>query len=69
MPESLAKGFQEIGVTVPADVLVTQLVPGAKWGISVDGRQFDIELNPQFWERLGDGIRLIKDLDHLWIYR
>jgi hypothetical protein len=69
MPESLAKGFAEIGVTVPENVPIEQLVPGAKWGLKVDERQFDIELNPQFWERLGDGIRLIKDLDHLWLYR
>ena len=69
LPESLAKGFAEIGVTVPADTTIEQLVPGAKWGFTLDGRRFDVELNPKFWERLGDGIRLIQDLDHLWIYR
>ena len=69
LPESLAKGFAEIGVSVPADATVAPLIPGAKWGLTVDSRRFDIQLNPQFWERLGDGIRLIQDLDHLWIYR
>ncbi len=69
LPELLAKGFAEIGVSVPADAAVEPLVPGAKWGLSVDSRRFDIQLNPQFWDRLGDGIRLIRDLDHLWIYR
>lgn len=69
LPESLAKGFAEIGVTVPADMTMEQLIPGAKWTFAVDNRRFNIELNPQFWERLGEGIRLIQDLDHLWIYR
>jgi hypothetical protein len=69
LPESLAKGFAEIGVAVPADTTVESLIPGAKWGLTVDSRRFDIQLNPQFWERLGDGIRLIQDLEHLWIYR
>ncbi len=69
LPESLAKGFAEINLTVPADVAIELLVPGAKWGLTVDQRRFEIQLNPQFWERLGRGIRLIKHLDHLWIYR
>lgn len=69
VPEALINGFAEIGVTVPANVPLVQLVPGEKWSFTVDNRVFDIELNPHFWERLGDGIRLIRDLDHLWTYR
>jgi hypothetical protein len=69
LPESLLAGFQEIGVQPPADITVETLVPSGKWGITVDGRRFEIRLTPVFWERLGDGIRLIKQLDYLWLYR
>ncbi len=69
LPDSLAKGFADINLSVPADVVIAKPIPGAKWTLTVDGRRFEIQLNPQFWERLGSGIRLIKHLDHLWIYR
>jgi hypothetical protein len=69
LPESLAKGFADIGISVPADVAVEKLIPGAKWALSVEKRRFEIRLEPQYWERLGEGIRLIKHLDHLWTYR
>jgi hypothetical protein len=69
MPESLARGFAEVGVTVPENATIVKTVPGARWNLTVDDRRFEIQLNPQFWDRLGEGIRLIKRLDHVWVYR
>ena len=69
LPESLAKGFADFGVSVPEDLGVETLVPGGKWSVVIGDRTFVIVLRPEFWERFGDGIRLIKRLDYAWIYR
>ncbi len=69
MPDSLAKAFAEMDVSIPDDAAVQTLVPGSKWTISVGSRNFVISLVPEYWERFGEGIRLIKPLDHAWVYR
>ncbi len=69
LPESLAKGLADLGVSVPQDLGVETLVPGGKWSATIGDRVFIISMRPEFWERFGDGIRLIKRLDYAWIYR
>jgi hypothetical protein len=69
LPDSLAKAFAELDVSIPEDLAVQTLIPGAKWSFSVEDRPFIVTLVPQFWEPFGEGIRLIKRLDHAWVYR
>lgn len=69
LPSALQNALGELEVTVTDDVGVDQLVPGAKWSFSVDSRKFLVTLEPQFWEPFGEGARLIKRLEHAWVYR
>jgi hypothetical protein len=72
VPESLAAALSDLGIEVPAGGLEV-LVPGRWWNFRVerDGVQqaFRVRMQPQFWEKEGDGIRFIRSLDHFWIYR
>ena len=73
LPGKLITAFADMGVQVPAETAVTTEIQGKKWAFSLkDGEQtenFTIALEPQYWERDFEGIRFIKSLDYLWIYR
>ncbi|MEM7456573.1 MAG: hypothetical protein AAF456_19670 [Planctomycetota bacterium] len=73
MPAGVVEAFARQGVNVPANTQVTVVVPGESW-LFQDGQgsQFLLALEPQFWAKDvagGEGIRFLKQLDHLWIYR
>lgn len=72
VPESLAAALADFGIEIPAGGLQTD-IPGRWWTfkIDVDGVQKTcrIRLQPQFWEKDGDGIRFIRSLENFWIYR
>jgi hypothetical protein len=73
LPESLKTAFANIGVEVPEGATLNRDIVNARWSLSVtvDGTEklYQIRLVPQFWEKEGEGIRFIKSLDYMWIYR
>ncbi len=73
LPAPLRSAFERSGVQVDDGTSVTSLVPGRKWAMesNMNGQQrrFEIAMEPQYWEPVEGGIRFIKSLDHLWIYR
>ncbi len=70
---SVQEGFTSSGLPLGGDASIKTDVSGLRWTISDTwegkNREFVIRLHPDFWEKTVDGqIRLIKRLDHLWIY-
>ena len=70
---SIVKTMAASGVTVPGNTAVTTKVDNAIWRFqaNVGGtpKTFEIRFEPQYWEKYGKGIRFIKSLDYLWLYR
>ena len=73
IPEEIRTAFQNAGVEIPAGTKVVSLVKDRKWSFEApwndEPHQFLLEVEPQYWEPQLEGIRFIKSLDHLWIYR
>ncbi len=69
LPASVAQAFGQAGITVDNNVALTTVIQGQKWSFSQGEEEFILILEPQFWERDFEGIRFIKRLDHMWIYR
>ena len=70
LPESLSKAFAASGISIPTDVPVATAVQGLRWSLQAGDREYVLSLEPQYWEpAVNGGIRFIKSLDHLWIYR
>ncbi len=73
LPESLINNLKLYGYEVSESTPVTQVIDSTMWQfqLDVDGKKqkWVLKLEPQFWEPQGKGIRFLKTLDHLWIYR
>ncbi len=73
MIDSLVKSLADAGVKIAANTPVTKKVDNSIWQFqaNVDGKPktFEIRFEPQYWEKYGKGIRFIKSLDYLWLYR
>lgn len=69
LPPSIAQAFADSDITVDKDVAVSTIIAGRKWSFMQGGSEYILVLEPQFWEPDFEGIRFIKSLDHLWIYR
>ena len=71
LPESVAKAMAAAGVSVANDVAIQTEVNDVKWSLKdAGGTDYLLKIEPQFWEpTFGNGIRFIKRLDHIWIYR
>ena len=72
IPEILVKALADSGVNVAQDAETMTIVKGQQWSFQdTDGTPYVMQLEPQFWEPTitRKGIRFIKTLDHLWIYR
>jgi len=69
LPEVLTNAFAEAGITVSRDAGVDTLIEGKKWAFKQGKSDIELVLEPQFWEPDFEGIRFIKSLDSLWIYR
>ena len=73
VPEKLIAAFGNIGVEVPATTSVNTVIPGKKWSFTLGAgdqtENYTVVLEPQYWEKDFEGIRFIKSLDYLWIYR
>jgi hypothetical protein len=73
IPETVQEGFKSAGTPLGGNASIQTDVKGYRWTIRDNwegqDREFSIRLHPEFWEKTADGnIRLIKRLDHLWIY-
>ena len=73
LSESLISALQLTGTNVNSDTAVTTVISSSMWQfqMDVDGKpqKWVLKFEPQYWEKQGKGIRFIKSLDHLWIYR
>ena len=70
LPKALVDKFALAGFDIPDGTAVTQLIERKKWTFEVNGEQFVLLLDPLFWEpKVNGGIRFIKSLDYMWIYR
>jgi hypothetical protein len=69
LPTAVTEAFANAGYTVDKEVGVEKLIEGRKWVFKQGATTFILGLEPQFWEPNYKGIRFIKSLDHMWIYR
>jgi hypothetical protein len=69
LPEAVAQGFADAGVSVNKDAGVDILIEGKKWAFKQGKSDIVLVLEPQYWEPAFEGIRFIKSLDFMWIYR
>lgn len=69
MPPSVLESFKNAGISVDANTPLTTLIAGKKWSFKQGKDNYTLVLEPQFWEKDFDGIRFIRSLDHMWIYR
>ena len=74
LPEKIATAFADAGVSIPEGTAIVTDIRGSKWTFTLDSggdqpETYILRLQPQFWERSFEGIRFIKSLDYLWIYR
>ncbi len=67
---SIARAFAAAGIAIDPQVALTTMVPGKRWTFKQGEDEYILALEPQFWEPVVEGgIRFIKSLDSLWIYR
>ena len=69
LPKEISETFNNAGVPMNARAALTTVIEGQKWTIQEGDETFNIILEPQFWAPDFDGIKFIKSLDHMWIYR
>ncbi len=73
IPGEVAAAFKNAGFAIPEGTPAKTLVKEKRWSFSfpVNGepREFTLVVEPQYWEPETNGIRFIKSLDNLWIYR
>ena len=69
LPPSVSQAIADSGISVNKQAAVQTLVPGKRWQFKEGEDEYILALEPQFWERDRDGIRFLRSLDHLWIYR
>ena len=69
LPESVAQAFADAGISVDVRGGVDTLIEGKKWALKQGDKTIELVLEPQYWEPDFEGIRFIKSLDFMWIYR
>ena len=69
LPDSLTQPIAKAGIDLPAGAKLTTVIAGRKWIFSVGEQNYEVLLEPQFWEPNFGKIRFIKTLDYMWIYR
>ena len=70
LPKVLADRFARAGFDVPEGTTVKQVIERKKWSFQLGADEFTLVLEPQYWEpKQNGGIRFIKSLDYMWIYR
>lgn len=68
LPTEIADAFAEAGIDASGATLTT-VAQGKRWTFKLGNDEYVLALEPQFWESDFGGIRFIKSLDHIWIYR
>ncbi|MEZ6094508.1 MAG: hypothetical protein R3C03_09775 [Pirellulaceae bacterium] len=72
-PESLTGAFNSLGFDLATASAIKEKVPGQIWEVVMQfqgsQRQFEIRMEPEFWEKEGEGIRFVDSLDYFWTYR
>lgn len=69
LPDALTQPIAKTGINFPAGAKPEAVIPGRKWTFSVGELEYEVRLEPQFWEPNFGQIRFIKTLDYMWIYR
>lgn len=84
LPKEIGDKFTIYGIPVPAGTPVQKLVEaedinknnakeGIRWETSVDidgvTRNFRFLFRPRSWQKVGEGIQIIKRVEHVWTYR
>lgn len=69
MPAAISKAMADAGVSIPNDVQLITNVQSRKWSFNTPQGTFILQVEPQYWEPKGKGIRFIRSLDYLWFYR
>ena len=69
LPETVTQAFADAGISVNKDAGVDMLIDGKKWAFKQGKSDIELVLEPQYWEPAFEGIRFIKSLDFMWIYR
>jgi hypothetical protein len=69
LPPSISQAFADSGIAINKQAAIETLVKGKRWTFTEGEDRYILAYEPQFWERDQDGIRFIKSLDHLWIFR
>ena len=73
MSEELEIALIDAGYDVGRGPRLETRVPNLVWRVNGkkngEDRIVEIRLEPQFWEKADRGIRFIKSLDYMWIYR
>lgn len=68
LPTEIGDAFAEAGIDA-ANAALTTVSQGKRWTFKQGNDEYILALEPQFWESDFGGIRFIKSLDHIWIYR
>ena len=68
LPTEIVDAFANAGVDA-ANVALTTVSEGNRWTFKQGDTEYVLALEPQFWARDFEGIKFIKSLDHIWIYR
>ena len=73
IPAVIAEALAARSVVLADSVALSAEVPGNWWkfdaGTPNGTASFKIRMEPQFWEKKGEGIRFIGTLENFWIYR
>jgi hypothetical protein len=69
LPKAVVRAIEGSGLEVPGNPQLKTSIPGQKWTMTLGDQPYTLAVEPQYWEPDFGGIRFIKSLDHLWIYR
>ena len=73
LPEPVYKSFTELGIPVPKNTRLTNAIPNNRWVFQIrDGerdREFRVDHDPRYWVKEGKGVKILGQVENLWIYR
>ena len=71
--EAVSDGFAGAGPPLASPPTLEIVIDLKEWRFQVDiegvNREFRVRYDPQYWEKIEDGIDVQERVDHLWIYR
>ncbi len=70
---AVRQGFADAGLTIAGDPTLGIVIDGDEWRFvtDIDGesREFRLRYEPQYWEKVKEGLDVKERVDHFWIYR